>query len=393
MELVCPERRFVLELVYPRSDEKRLVHLSELVELATEDLENDREVLPRDLYIELVETQEQFLGSYKWLSKKNGEKMVAVAQRNKTHKRLSYFVLDVFVMARRKYDRGDLSAEAMNLHCIPRGTVYERGRPEIWSTHTKQLLEGDAVWSQNNRTLLTDPTRDMLIAANTAAKQARNAANRAISELSKAQTQMQGLRKKVAELLGKARLFLMGAFYHLDPPKLRELLFAYGYRFRSSRNKAKSEVSVIPKAPAVAQPAPVDHAFNYDPNTSKRSTKAEQKLGEISENQEPQALTPPETQGQDVAAEAPQTQPEPTTHSQDSARPLEPKAFSPQQKVTDPSLLEAITLEAPELQQTQTSKTKDPWADVRKQAEKRKAAMAQNPKQRKKRPSKSKKHK
>lgn len=257
-----------MELVYPRSDEKRLVHLHELVSLATEDLDKGRLVLPFDLYKRLVATEQKFLAKFKQLSKAVGQKMEAVAARNKAQKRLTYLVLDVFVMARRKCDRGDLKAEAMTLHCIPKGTVYERGQPGIWSQHAKQLLAGDAEWTKNNPSILLDPTREILETADQTARTTRGVANRAIHELGIIQAEMQTLRKQVTQLLAQARYCIVGAFYHLDPPKLRELLFAYGYRFRTGRSKrAAMETQTQQPKPQLTRPlTPKDHAFTYDPS-------------------------------------------------------------------------------------------------------------------------------
>lgn len=377
-----------MELVVPRSDEKRMVHLHELVSLATEDIEQGKEVLPRSLYDRLVVMEQLFEQRYKWHSRKSGEKTEAIALRNKTLKRLSYLVRDIFIMARRKFERGDLSGEALTLHCIPKGTVNEKGQPGIWITLANELLAGDVDWrKKDNETLLLDPSRGILEQARTQAREALNVANQAIGEMSKAQTEMQELRKQVAHLLTEARLHLIAGFFGLPAPKMREVLFAYGYRFRPGRRKATS-----PTAPAITAPLKRDYsvshskdsAFNYGitkapPTIERPPEKTEQTTPELSKRKE--AI--PMVHKQDLEAASPHQTPTPSLPTSETS-PIPSPAENPE---PDLELQKAITIEA-------TKRVSPKMTQVLKQMAERKAATNAKPggkPKRKKRPSKSKK--
>lgn len=271
-----------MQLVVPSNDEKRSAHLERLVRQIRNDKKRGEEPLPKPMVDQLHALHGVFRKQITKLGKASGRKMSAVKRRNDTTRELCYLVRDVYVMAHRKFDRGKIGPDVLALHGIPKGPIRANERKTgEWVVRAEFLLEGDLKHRENNATILRDPNREELQEALEQADEAHQDANDAIDDLSKMQLEMQKLRKELDQILLKARHALVGAYFMLDGPSLRECLFAYGYRYRGrKKSESKSveiEEKVVEEVEESAATFSLDqphHAFSYDPKAVRKMSRS-----------------------------------------------------------------------------------------------------------------------
>lgn len=431
-----------MQLIAASNDEKRSVHLTRLVRQLTFDQRRGTEHLPDSMFQRLKALQTAFREKRRLTRRNIGLKTMAIDARNQTTRRLSHLVRDVYIMAKRKFDRGEIGAEVMALHHVPKGSLRDNERKSgLWIERAHFLIDGDLEYTEHSPTLLRDPTRSELSEALEAAENALGDANLAIDNYSTLQTELKIMRQEVDQLLAKARFSLVGSYYELPEPALRECLYAYGYRFRRKK-PMKEDPMETPEAmmrekqtsatesgkPAVRKPKakPRKQAFQYAPTHGIQHGRKHQDtllapkvavphkpqdatVGEVGACQDSPAQPTPTPKAERPAipeiaqktptpeAERPKTveRPQPAPKAE-LAEPLVVDTAPPEPRQmrvpTDPDLRDAITIPSPEKEKTNTAAAK-----VAADAAKRKAAFlakhgGQKPK-RKKRPSKSKKNK
>lgn len=364
-----------MQVLVASNDQKRSAHLTRLVRQLENDKRRGQTHLPEQLFQRLKELSKIFRQKQNRVSGDNGRKIMAIQKRNQTTRRLSFLVRDVYVMAKRKYERGDFGPDIMARHAIPTGPVRDNERKTgIWIERAHLLLDGDKEHSRNNPSLLRDPTPEELERTLHAAEEALGAANIAIDNFSTHQEELKAMRKEVDHLINKARYGLVASYYALSGANLRECLFAYGYRFRRAK-ASDAETIETPTKPQTQQPrqhttAPLQNAFNYGPSQTAKAQAA-----------------PPTPQQVDPKPTASQETPKTETIIQPT------EAKTTQLKVTDPDLRDAIYIENPKevkpKQGVQKIMNKISEEAAKREANQRARYGGQKPK-RKKRPKKGK---
>lgn len=282
-----------MKLAVATNDEKRSAHLQRIVTQIRNDKRRGDAYLPQLMVDKLHGLHRVFRKQMTDLGKANGRKMSAVKARNETTRELCFLVRDVYVMAKRKYERGKIDDHVLATHVIPKEPVRDNERMTAsWVSRAELILDGDLTHSTSHPTILRDPTRTELQTAMTLADRAHQEAIDAVDHLGQMQTRMQTLRKELDQLLLKARHALVGAFFFLSGPDLRECLHAYGYHYKGKRRKkaepqTRQDLPAEPtptEAPKTKQPVPQEPA---PPTPGAEETPPEPPTAKLPEPPEP----------------------------------------------------------------------------------------------------------
>lgn len=267
-----------MKLVVATNDEKRSAHLQRIVTQIGNDKRRGEAYLPQLMVDKLRGLHRVFRKQITALGKANGRKISAVQARNETTRELCYLVRDVYVMAKRKYERGKIDDHVLATHVIPKEPVRDNERMTAsWVSRAELILDGDLAYTASNPTILRDPTRVELQAAMSLADRAHQEAIDAVDHLGQMQTRMQELRKELDQLLLKARHALVGSFFYLTGPALREVLHAYGYHYKGKRRR-KVQPETLQYLPAESPtPGPKEEQVSVASPIDKQTTPKREK--------------------------------------------------------------------------------------------------------------------
>lgn len=319
------------------------------------DRSSGRAHLPDPFLFKMQSLAEQYREQRTLYARLTGETEILREKRNQLSPMLAQLVRNIHTSFNRFFKLGKVSKADMSAFQIPRqASSHPANRLKAWITfastitrvYEKHQLEGHPPLPAY---VLTDATVTILKDQLSQAEAAQSALKRKVFHRKEQHIQLLKLRQQVVQTLELVKRHLELSLYGKSSTVRRQAMASYGM--------------LLPDRKGMSQMLAPDMV----PPTQEKSTAP----AEVS--------SPPPS----PASQTPKVTREPM------AEPLkvEPEEDHPPLKVTDTELKAAITVEE------KSQRKANNWDKIRDAAKRRKAAMAQNPKQRKKRPSKSKKHK
>lgn len=237
-------------------DSQIIEHLTALLRASQDTQDEPEAIIPDQLRHSILLLNQAYFEACHRMDRYQKTKSAAVERRNHTTRELSYLVRDVFVMARRKLDRGAHKLSVLETHQIPTGVVRESQRDTAaWLSHAQRILDGDRAHTQKHPTILLDPSREILSAAKAEAETAQREALTAQEKFEAARKEVLEFRHKAQQSLGQARHYIMAAHFQAPPAALREVLQQHGYRSGGRKSSPQEETSPH-KKPETSSPSP-----------------------------------------------------------------------------------------------------------------------------------------
>lgn len=392
-----------MSIVISGADRTRQQHLSSALVRAKTDIEERQEHLPRAFVQHLEHVSQAFS---KWMGQLEHFQQQRVAHTANCHtltRKLSGMVRDIYIIARRKVDRGDMDAAILARHKIPRMADREgHTRADVWLQKTQQLLQGDSMHRVDHPSILREPTRAEIEPVYIAVRTAFNQMEKARKKVASLKEKIVAKRTEVDTLLRRMRYYLKADLMEKTTTDQEELLQRYGYRHKSPARKRQPLPMAQPTTKKAAAPQPVKPISKAPPKpqTSEPVQVAAKTAAKPDQTPKRAGLKPkpkPTSQSAKTTAkpEPILAQPSPASH-RTTGKTVEDRMAEFERKMEQDGLETALTAKAKTepIEETQPPKEKRVSPAMQKvlnQMEERRRRNASKPKkERKKRPKKGK---
>lgn len=229
-------------LIYPLSDQARLVFIDRAIDTAKKDKANNHHYLTDETLASAEAVIPGFRTAQNVVTTKLSERSLELDQKNTALNRLETHIRDAWEIIKRRVHRLNEPAQVLTYYQLPlSGSVPKPSNNEAWLDIAQKVIAGDAEAVAKGYASLVCPTvAEIQAALDEATKESGDVAI-ADRDYDQAQETVEQLRPQVDEVIGQIIADLRYFLRKKDEASMRRIMKTYGVTFRYLQGEPPEE--------------------------------------------------------------------------------------------------------------------------------------------------------